>query len=766
MPLKRWLSAIWAGAALILFHRLLFGEVLFWGLPSLQFYPWHKLAVDQILAGHIPYWNPYNGAGSPLMANYQTAILYPPNWLYVLFDSPYVMTVLAIGHLWWTALGMWRLTEQLGLTVFGRGVSVLSFSLSAYVLNRVGSFPTAYAIAWLPWLFYMALVVWESRRWRDVGILGLIFGMQILTGHGQTTFYSLVALGLFMLWRIGRRLKVDKFRETTAKTGLLVVSGILGIGLASWQLLLTAELLGESQRSGGVDFADLANISLAPFRILTFLMPHYFGTPANGSYSTPGQGIYFEEVAYIGFIPLIAAVYAMHGWIMRRKKPSRYPAWQDNPFWLGLGLLGIVLALGRFAPYYEFLYEHVPTFDNFREPVRWLLLTSFSFSILAGVGIENWLPSPRRIYWTRLANAGAFATILISLVVRVGVTDKDIQVLAESTFILGLQILAVGWLSLYKWQGLSALQLRTWQAVIWLLIALDLAWASFGMNPSVSPKVYQPETAQTGSGRTYWQADYEDETKFETYFNLSDYTIASRNWQELRDSELPNLNILNQSELYNTFDPLHIGHYAVYLELIEEQGSASSPLLAAAAVDTVYGETVPNGWTADSESNSATISTLPPHAWLVSEIQWVSNENDATTALTNPSWNPYETVVLIGDGYIEQLPAGVVMTVELKEEDALRREYRVQADVPAVLVMSYTHYPGWTATLNGQEVDLLHANLTFQAIEIPAGTSEIVVEYKANNEGLGIGLMLISLVIILGLIFSEDIQRMLRRKQK
>ena len=764
MLLKRWLSAIWAGAAIILFHRLLFGEVLFWGLPSLQFYPWRSLAIDQILAGQIPYWNPYNGAGSPLMANYQTALLYPPNWLYILFDSPYVMTILAIGHLWWAALGMWRLTEQLGLTVFGRGVSVLSFSLSAYLLNRVGSFPTAYAIAWLPWLFYGTLLVGNSRRWRDVGLLGLIFGMQVLAGHGQTTFYSLVMLALFMLWRVSKSFAFKKLTDTARQTGLLLAGGLLGTGLASWQLLLTAELLGESQRSSGVEYADLANISLAPLRLLTFLIPHFFGTPANGSYITPGKGIYFEEVAYVGFIPLIAIVYAIQGWFLRRKKPERYPTWQDIPFWLGISFLGIGLALGRFSPYYEFLYDHVPTFNNFREPVRWLLLSAFGFSILAGIGIENWLPSPRRIYWTRLANVGAGAVMIVSLLIILGVDNADVKVLARSTFVFGLQILAAGWLSLYKWQGLSALQLRTWQAVIWILIAIDLTWASFGMNPSVSPQVYRPEANDATTGRVYWQADYEDDTKFKTYFDLSDYTIASRNWQDLRDSGLPNLNILNQTETYNTFDPLRIGHYEQYMELIEAQDTANSALLSAAAVNRVYGETVPAGWTVETESVEATASTSTPQAWLVSEIQWATDEETIVMALTNPAWNPYETVVLEGEGDVEQLGDGVVLEVELQYEDSQRREYRVQADVPVVLVMSYTHYPGWVATLNGEAVELHRANLTFQAIEIPAGTSEIVVEYQANNEGLGIGLTLLSLLIILSLVFSEEIQRSLRRK--
>lgn len=764
MLLKRWLSGVWIGAMLILFYRLLIGEVLFWGLPSLQFYPWYTLAIDQIRAGQIPYWNPYSGAGAPLMASYQVALLYPPNWLHIIFASPYVMGVLTIGHLWWAGLGMWRLTERLGLTVFGRGVSVLSYGLSAYLIGRVGIFPAAQAMTWLPWLFSAAILVCNTRRWRDVGLLGLIFGLQALTGHAQTTFYSLLALTLYMLWRMSRDWSQDQFSGTLRKTGLLLSGGVLGVALASWQLLLSLEFFRESQRASGLDYEVLSNISFAPTRLITLLMPHFFGTPINGTYLTPGEGIYFEQIAYFGFIPFIAVLFAFEGWFRRRKKPNLYTIWQDVPFWFGLSLLGILLAFGQFMPYYEFLYDNAPSFNLFAQPARWLLLPTFGFSILAGIGIENWLPSPRRKYWVRIANVGAGLIVIMSLALRLTIDDETIRVVAESTIVLGLQILAAGWLSFYKWQGLSGLQLRTWQVGVWSLIAIDLAWASFGMNPSVSRDIYRVEADTSVTQRVYWQSDYAEETRYETYFDLSDYDIAPRKWQELRDTGLPNFNILSQTATFNSFNPLQVGHHQNYLDLIEAQGANADALLRAAAVNTTYGEITPTGWTTARESVISSAPTPAPKAWLVSEVQWVSANQAMETTLLDPTWNPTEKVFLQGAGDSQVFPVGNIMTVELNAEDSQRREYRVQSDVPAILVMAYTHYPGWTATLNSEEVELYRANLAFQAIEIPAGTSEIVVEYDAPYETEGVSLTLIALAIILGLIFSEQLERRLRRK--
>lgn len=79
LPARAPLAAA-AALLLALYHRLLLGEVFFWGLPALQFYPWREYALALLRAGHLPLWNPYSGAGAPLLANYQSALLYPPAW--------------------------------------------------------------------------------------------------------------------------------------------------------------------------------------------------------------------------------------------------------------------------------------------------------------------------------------------------------------------------------------------------------------------------------------------------------------------------------------------------------------------------------------------------------------------------------------------------------------------------------------------------------------------------------------------------------------
>ena len=157
---------------LVIFYRLLLGEVLFWGLPALQFHPWRDFMLEMLRGGQLTLWNPYNGAGAPLFANYQSALFYPLNWPGYVLPAAFAMSITAVVHLFIAGWGMWAFTGRLGLPALGRGVSALAFGLTGYLMARLGTYPMIAAAAWLPWLMWAALGTVSHRRPRDVGISG------------------------------------------------------------------------------------------------------------------------------------------------------------------------------------------------------------------------------------------------------------------------------------------------------------------------------------------------------------------------------------------------------------------------------------------------------------------------------------------------------------------------------------------------------------------------------------------------------------------
>lgn len=764
--LHPWLPLLILALAVgVLFYRILIGEVLFWGLPSLQFYPWRWFAFEELSEGRLPFWNPYNGAGSPLVANYQSAILYPPNWLYVL-DVPQMMGIIALLHVLWSGWGMWKFTSELEFSTFSRGVALLCYALGGYTIGRLGSFPTANAAAWLPWLFWGVLRALQYQQMRDIGFLALITGLMLLAGHAQTSWYAFVAVGLFALWHSVAVLRGQ--RRRLQGLVLAVIGIVLGAGIAFWQLAMTLEYLQQSQRSGGVSYKELTNFSYAPLRALTMVMPHLFGTPADGSYLTPDTGVYFEDAAYIGFIPLVAVGFAITGWLKWRKFLVAHSAFRSVPFWVILSAAGFVLALGYYGPFYQFLYQYVPTFDNFREPVRWLLWPAFGLSILAGIGVQNWGRNQRAFFWSRLGVAGGIGCVVMALLVSRNIENVDakvIEVLVRALVAFGCWIVVGSILTLMQPAPTPNTSAGYWQLTVLLVIVADLAWASAGLNPTVPNIFYGRDLSMSHpQGRLYWYEDYEREVKFGRYFDLGDYRRARDRWSEVRTSLLPNLNILNRIHLFNNFDPLQPRVHRQYVELIENSGENVDALLRAAAVGQVYGPIQPKGWDAGQQANTWVAPSAPPRVWLVPAMYWAENDEAAIESLTSTAWNPQQLVILQGRTE-PPTPIGTSFTVGSVvtiSERPTRRQYQISSDGPSYLVMASTWYPGWSVKVDGEDATLYRANLAFQAVYIPDGDADVVVSYTPQRSGITIIVSIFSLLGALVLVawglFQEPIR--------
>ncbi len=649
---------------------------------------------------------------------------------------------------------------------------MLSYALSGYLIARLGSFPTAAAGAWMPWLFWLAHRVVSRRDPRTVyevhavGWLALAFGMQLLAGHAQTTLYSSFGVGLYVLWRAA---------QDRRGVGGILLAGVgvaLGAGVAAVQLIPTAEYLQESQRSGGLDYETLANLSYHPLRLFTLLSPDFFGTPADGSYLA--KGIYFEDAAYIGVIPLISALAAITGWIRKRRALDVFPTFRSVPFWAGLALIALVIGMGRHGPVFRLLYDTVPTFDAFREPVRWLILTEFSLCVLAGIGTDHWGRGRWVVFWSRLAAAGGGAMVLMALVALYTMEmDSDtLRVLSQGIMVLGCGMVGAALLTLTQpvdpavnpWPGAP----RLWRVIVLVFVALDLAWMAHGLNPTVPDAFFDiHKQGDVDDGRIYWFDDTEravtfgsegdaDTPPIQGYFDVTDYRVAVDHWREVRASRLPNINMLDRIPALNNNDPLLPADHSRYIDLIEEVGADAAPLLHAAGVTQVYGM-VPDGWQGENPA-IAPYADEVVQAWLVPEALWLDPDEAIEDALRDPSWDPMQTVILTGTP--DAIPPGSAGgEVALVSAEPSERRYRVSADGAAYLVIAETWYPGWSAAVNGNTAKLYRANLAFQAVAVPAGESDVVLRYELRHWRLGVGISLLSLVLIAALIIAPRFRR-------
>jgi uncharacterized membrane protein YfhO len=86
--------------------------------------------------------------------------------------------------------------------------------------------------------------------------------------------------------------------------------------------------------------------------------------------------------------------------------------------------------------------------------------------------------------------------------------------------------------------------------------------------------------------------------------------------------------------------------------------------------------------------------------------------------------------------------------LELSEPEHVR--IRTNAAGPAYLVLSDSWYPGWVATVDGQEAPIARANVLFRAVEVPAGGHLVEFRYRPTSLVLGSAVSASSVIVGLG----------------
>jgi hypothetical protein len=544
------------------------GRAIFWGTPLLQFAPWWAHAARTLLSGELPLWNPLSGFGAPLLANYQSALLYPPTWVYLLFYAlgglplmAWAMAPLAALHLAWGGWGMARLARAIGWGTSAQAVSGLAFGMSGYLVARAHFLSINAAAAWTPWVLLAAYQVARNTGRRPLMGLALVVGMQLLAGHAQTAWYTLLlAFTWVMFWgaRVGGRSGLAR------AAGRFALAGGWAAALAAVQLLPTGEYLLHSARAGEYGYDLAMQYSFWPWRFLTLLAPNLFGSPAAGNYW--GYAAYWEDAAYFGVLGLLLALYAL-----LRRTPSDGAL---RAYLFTCVLASFLLALGRNTPVFPFLYRHIPTFDMFQAPARWLLWAQAAFALLAGLGAECWrAPEGRALYWSRLGTAGAFAVTLgagLGALLLSRAPDAYPERLATAVPALalaGLWGLGAGALHLTAARAAAAPR-RGWPWAVALWLCADLLVAGWGLNPGAPLSLYAeslPAASRVrslaGEHRAFLFPEDEQTLKFGHFLSFASFHTQA-DWRALRASLLPNANLLEGIPSASNFDPLVPAGYA------------------------------------------------------------------------------------------------------------------------------------------------------------------------------------------------------------
>jgi hypothetical protein len=78
-----------------------------------------------------------------------------------------------------------------------------------------------------------------------------------------------------------------------------------------------------------------------------------------------------------------------------------------------------------------------------------------------------------------------------------------------------------------------------------------------------------------------------------------------------------------------------------------------------------------------------------------------------------------------------------------------RVELEIDSTEPALLILTDSFYPGWVATIDGREAEILRANGLYRAIVVAPGDERVSFEYRPASLRWGIAVSLASLLILM-----------------
>lgn len=412
----------------------------------LENYVWKKFIRESIAARQLPLWNPYILSGQPFLANGQHSALYPFSIFFYILPLSKAYGWFTVSQLWLAGLGMYIFLRTLRVTRLGALVGGITYSLSAFFIVSVVFTMIIAGAVWLPLL--LAVIEIIIRKQEEKGPRGyspipyvvagaLFLGVQTLAGHVEITYYVLLVSGyyalcrLFILWRRQRTL-----RFALSLAAWLLVMVLLGLGLGLVQLGPMYEVVTQNFRDNSVTLDQVRGWALPLRRLITFVIPDFFGSPAHHGYfdvitwrwqplglNAAGQinplcphctswdtKTAVEAGAYVGILPLVlaglAAAQAFRGWKMRRCEDAKvreneeariHPEPEDSrliapsPLYLfvfifaALALFSLLFAFG--TPLYALLFYGLPGWNQLHSPFRWIFPFTFSIAVLAGIGV-------------------------------------------------------------------------------------------------------------------------------------------------------------------------------------------------------------------------------------------------------------------------------------------------------------------------------------------------------------------------------------------
>ena len=733
------------------------GTVVPWDSKN-HFYAMYRFLGDALARGEVPIWNPFHFAGYPAIADPQSRIFTPTMFLFAAIfphASMQAFDAMIFSHLALGGFAVVGLFRRRSWHPAGAVLAAAIFMLGGPAASRLQHTGMIISYGFIPVAWLMLEVALARVSFRYAVGFGAAASLMAV-GRDQVAFLACIMLIGVVAWQVGAsRTPLVYLRR---RIGLLAVMGLTGAVLLAIPGLLTMQFLADSNRPGIAYGVAMAG-SLAPVNFATLFAPNVFGSlqwsydywgPGYETMSEPDWTDRAINFVFIGTLPALLLFW--HGFAGGRIFGRGFR------FFLVVGAVALVYALGRYTPLFGFIFDLVPGVKLYRRPADATFELNIALAFAAGYLLHRYvvegLPAPL----TRLPRPLGPILIGASLVLLGALTggalafsaDQGHAMFAARELGFAALIAAAGAFLLIAWRAparrpLAAAVLAAFS--VGELVFHDSA-ASINAEPASAYAVYSGLAPSQQAG-----------------LDLLRQEIAQR----VERGERPRVEILglggawqNASMalgLENTlgYNPLRIEDYeravgpgenAVDPNLRHYPGTfrgyrctlASLLGLEYLVLDRPLNRMprhVPRPRAsqifAGDHMYIYRLGRVAPRAYLASVVRPIDRE-EALADHTLPDFDRTREVLIdqasmadLKGSYEGTASADSSVKIAAYHDDRVLIE--VDTSRAGVLVLHDIWYPGWEVSVDGTPAQVLRANVLFRGVEVPAGHHVVAFEF-------------------------------------
>lgn len=733
------------------------------------------------------------------MPAYQISVVHPEPVIGPIDKMMKLWSRGGLGKIFLYMVGFYILMMSLNLdyriAIFG----ALAYGLSSYliIILEVGHNSKAVALGYAPAVLAGFIMLFRNKQylWGTV-VTALFLGLQIKSNHPQVTYYLLISMVCIGAFYLADAFKKRTLPSLTKSLGLFVLASGIAVGLSAPRLMSTLEyapwttrgaselspLPGEDKGSG-LDINYATSWSYGLMETFTFLVPNFVGgnsegigldNPAMDAVAPQNARIVSQLSTYWGDQPgtsgpvyfgaLIVLLSLIGFWYLK------------GPLKWGLLLsliLMVMLSWGKnLMPFTEFFFEYLPGYNKFRAVSMALVIPGIIIPLVAMFGLREVITRREELAKEMKGLYIIGGSVLGLLLLMVVAPTLFSDFLGEGDFENFTNLLkryqvpqpqidaALADLPNARKAVFKSDVLRSFGIV---LLGVGLLWAF--VKEKVSGNVLVIALALI-SFLDLWTVDkrYLNEENFVSSRVMDNpFPMTDADKQILKDKD-PYFRVYNSTlrldqDAQTSFYHKSIGGYhaakpgkyeeLIYRQLINQNFEILNMLNTKYIIQ-------------QNPQTKKIMAIENPdaagNAWFVDRLEVVPDADAEMSALDDIRVKEYAVMDTRYTDVVSKStwPSDSTASIRLTSYAPNKLVFESNRSTDGFAIFSDTYYqPGWNSYLDNDAVDHVRVNYVLRGMEIPAGTHEIVFEFRPTVIAKGNTIVYASSIALLLLILGS-----------